>query len=289
MKIGLLTPFTGKNAHPAEFARVAESLGFESLWVPEHPALPVNPKTQFPGGGAIPPVYHQMGDQIVALSMAAAVTKNLKLATGITLVPEHEPIALAKQIATLDVYSGGRVLFGIGAGWLREESELFGVDFPHRWTQTAEIVAAMRKLWTEDQSSFEGKYVKFPAIRSFPKPAQKSGPPVLIGSLDKNALKRVAKWADGWCPIQLNAPALKDRVDELKRECAAVGRDFAKLDITIMGGIMGDRAKVQDGLKEFAAAGAHRFVAGVGDLRSSGQIDYKSSEETLKKIASLYV
>ena len=289
MKIGMLTPFTGKNAHPAEFARVAESLGFESLWVPEHPALPVDPKTQFPGGGAIPPVYHQMGDQIVALSMAASVTKNLKLATGICLVPEHEPIALAKQIATLDAYSNGRVMFGIGAGWLREESELFGVDFPRRWTQTAEMVAAMRKLWTEDQSSFEGKYVKFPPIRSFPKPAQKSGPPVLIGSLDKNALKRVAKWADGWCPIRLNAPALKERVDELKRECAAVGRDFAKLDITIMGGIGGDRAKVQDGLKEFAAAGAHRFVAGVGDLTSSGQFDYKSSEETLKKIASLYV
>src|SRR6202158_5151903 len=103
MKIALLTPFLGKNAHPGEFARVAESLGFESLWVPEHPALPVNPKTQFPGGGEIPPVYHQMGDQIVALSMSAAVAENLKLATGITLVPEHEPIALGKPLATLGV------------------------------------------------------------------------------------------------------------------------------------------------------------------------------------------
>lgn len=289
MKIGLLTPFTGKNAHPAEFARVAESVGFESLWVPEHPAVPVNLKTQFPGGGAIPPVYHQMGDQIVALGMAAAVTKNLKLATGICLVPEHEPITLANQIATLDAYSNGRVMFGIGAGWLREESELFDVDFPHRWTQTAEMVAAMRKLWTEDQPSFEGKYVKFPPIRVYPHPAQKSGPPVLIGSLDKNALKRVAKWADGWCPIRLTAPQFKERVDELKRECAAVGRDFSKLDITIMGGIAGDRAKVQDGLKEFVAAGAHRFVAGLGDLTSSGQFDYKSTEDTLKKIASLYI
>ena len=283
MHYGIVMFSTHYAIRPDELARAVESRGFESLWVPEHPALPVNPKTQFPGGGEIPPVYHQMADQIVALSMAASVTKNLKLATGITLVPEHEPIALAKQIATLDTYSNGRVMFGIGAGWLREESELFGVDFPHRWTQTAEMVAAMRKLWTEDQSSFEGKYVKFPPIRSFPKPAQNSGPPVLIGSLDKNALKRVAKWADGWCPIRLNAPAFKERIDELKRECAAVGRDFAKLDITIMGGIMGDRAKVQDGLKEFAAAGAHRFVAGLGDLT------FESSEGTLKKIASLYV
>ncbi|HYL58764.1 MAG TPA: LLM class F420-dependent oxidoreductase [Candidatus Acidoferrales bacterium] len=283
MKIGLLTPFTGKNANPAEFARVAESLGFESIWVPEHPALPANPKTEFPGGGPIPPVYHQMADQVVALSMAAAVTKTLKLATGICLVPEHEPIALANQLATLDAYSGGRLIFGIGAGWLREESELFGVDFPRRWTQTAELIAAMRALWREDQPSFEGKYVKFPPVRCYPKPAQKMGPPVHIGSLDKNALKRVAKWADGWCPIRLSAPAFKEKVDELRRECAAVGRDFSQLDITIMGAIQGDRAKVQDGLKEFAAAGAHRFVAGLGDFTP------ETYENMLKKIGGLYV
>ena len=224
-----------------------------------------------------------MADQIVALSMAAGVTKNLKLATGICLVPEHEPLALAKQLATLDTYSGGRVLFGIGAGWLREESDLFGVDFPHRWTETKEIVAAMRELWTEDESSADSQYVKFPAVKSLPKPAQKSGPPVLIGSLDKNALKRVAKWADGWCPIALNPEQLKRRVDELKRECTAVGRNFAELDITIMGGIRGERAKVQEGLKEFAEAGAGRFVAGLGDLT------FENTEGTLKKLAALYV
>jgi len=125
--------------------------------------------------------------------------------------------------------------------------------------------------------------VKFPPVKSLPKPAQKSGPPVVIGSLDKNALKRVAKWADGWCPIALNAQQLKSRVDELKRECAAVGRNFSELDITIMGGIRGDRAKVQEGLKEFAEAGAGRFVAGLGDLT------FESAEGTLKKIAELYV
>jgi probable F420-dependent oxidoreductase len=283
MKIGLLTPFHGKNANPADFARVAESLGFESIWVPEHPAFPANPKTPFPGGGAIPPVYHQMADQIVALSMAAAVTKNLKLATGICLVPEHEPLALANQIATLDLYSNGRVIFGIGAGWLREESELFGVDFPHRWTQTAELIAAMRALWTQDAPSFEGKYAKFPPTQLYPKPVQKGGPPVTIGSLDKNALKRVAKWADGWCPIGLKADVFKEKVDNLKRECAAVGRDFASLDITIMGGISGDRARVQDGLMEYAAAGAQRFVVGLGDFTTD------NFEGVLKKTASTYI
>ena len=106
-----------------------------------------------------------MGDQFVALSMAAAATKKLKLATGICLVPEHNPMILAKQIGSLDNFSGGRFIFGIGAGWLREETELLGGDFPHRWTQTAEYVAAMRALWTKGEASFEGKYVKFPAIR----------------------------------------------------------------------------------------------------------------------------
>ena len=193
MKIGLLMPFTEDTANPAEFCRAAEALGFESMWVPEHPILPANPKTPFPAGGPIPPVYAHMGDQFVALSMAAAATKKLKLATGICLVPEHNPMILAKQIGSLDNFSGGRFIFGIGAGWLREETELLGGDFPHRWTQTAEYVAAMRALWTKGEASFEGKYVKFPAIRSYPRPAQPAGPPVLLGSRDKNALKRVAK------------------------------------------------------------------------------------------------
>ena len=162
MKIGLLMPFTGYTANPAAFARKAEQLGFESLWIPEHPILPVNPKTLFPATkGPIPNVYSQMCDPFVALSMAAAVTTNLKVATGICLVPERNAIVTAKEVATLDAFSGGRFLFGIGAGWLREESELLGVDFPRRWTQTAECIAAMRELWSKDEASFEGKYVKF--------------------------------------------------------------------------------------------------------------------------------
>src|SRR6202795_3244603 len=142
--------------------------------------MPANPKQQFPTGGPIPPQYFTMADQMISLSMAAAVTKTLKLATGICLVPEHEPLALAKQFATLDAYSGGRVLFGIGAGWLIEESDPYGVDFPQRWSETAEMVAAMRKLWTEDSASFEGKYINFPPVKSRPKPAQSLEPPVLI-------------------------------------------------------------------------------------------------------------
>jgi probable F420-dependent oxidoreductase len=285
MKIGLLMPFTGYTANPAAFARKAEQLGFESLWIPEHPILPVNPKTPFPGtNGPIPNVYSQMCDPFVALSMAAAVTTNLKVATGICLVPERNAIVTAKEVATLDAFSGGRFLFGIGAGWLREESELLGVDFPRRWTQTAECIAAMRELWSKDEASFEGKYVKFTPVRCNPKPIQQPGPPVLIGSLDKNALKRVAKWADGWCPIGVPQTYLKNKLEELRRECDAVGRDFAKLDITAMGFIQGDRGAVQTGLEQYGKVGTHRFVIGVPN-----QLKPDQYEAELTRLASLYV
>jgi len=285
MKVGLLMPFTGYTANPAVFARAAEALGFESVWIPEHPILPVNPKTPFPGtGGPIPNVYSNMCDPFVALSMAAAVTTHLKVATGICLVPERSAIVTAKEVATLDAFSGGRFLFGIGAGWLREESELLGVDFPKRWTQTAEYIAAMRELWTKDEASFDGKYVKFSPVRCNPKPAQKSGPPVLIGSLDKNALKRVAQWADGWCPIGVPHGYLKKQLDELRRECDTAGRDFAKLDITAMGFIQGDRSAVQEGLTNYGKAGAHRFVVGVPN-----QLKPDNCEAELKKLADLYI
>lgn len=284
MKIGLLMPFTEYSANPASFARAAEALGFESVWIPEHPILPVNPKTPFPGtNGPIPGVYSHMCDPFVALSMAAAVTTKLKVATGICLVPERNPLVTAKEVATLDAFSGGRMLFGIGAGWLREESEMLGVDFPRRWTQTAECIAAMRELWSKPEASFAGKYVKFGPVRSNPKPAQKGGPPVLIGSLDKNALRRVAQWADGWCPIGVTHEYVKRQLEQLRRECDAAGRDFAKLDITAMGNITGERAQVQEGLAKFAAAGAPRFVIGVPTLRPDG------CEAELTRLASLYV
>jgi len=260
MKIGLLNVFHETTARPAPFAAEMERVGFESLWVPEHPVMPSNPQTAFPSGGAIPDVYAHMSDQFTCLSMAAATTTNLKLGTGVALVPEHNPIVHAKQIATLDYFSGGRLIYGIGAGWLREESELLGVDFPRRWTQTAEFIAAMRELWSKPEPSFDGKYIKFPPVRSYPKPIQQPGPPVLIGSRDKNALKRVAKWGDGWCPNRVDYDYMKEQLAVLKAECAAVGRDYSKLDLTLMGTIKGNRDVVQAELKRFESLGVNRFV-----------------------------
>jgi len=283
MKIGLLMVFHETTARPGPFAHEAERLGFESLWAPEHPILPVNSKTPFPAGGPIPDVYSHMSDQFVCLGMAAATTTRLKLATGITLVPEHNPIVMAKQIATLDYFSGGRVIWGIGAGWLREESEIMGVDFPKRWTQTTEYVAAMRALWTDAEASYEGKYVKFPPVRCYPKPAQAGGPPVLLGSRDKNAHKRVAKWGDGWFPNRVTVEDMQRDLAVLKEECRAAGRDFGKLDITVMGGIQGDRSATQRELDRYAATGVGRFVVALGTLAPH---DY---EAKLQRLAEQYV
>ncbi|MGH7916352.1 MAG: LLM class F420-dependent oxidoreductase [Candidatus Binataceae bacterium] len=283
MKIGVLFVFHETTARPGPFAAELERLGFDSLWVPEHPILPVNPKTPFPQGGPIPDIYAHMSDQFVCLAMAAATTTKLRLVTGITLVPEHNPLVMAKQIATLDHFSGGRFEFGIGAGWLREESELLGVDFPRRWTQTAEYVAAMRELWSKPEASYEGRYVKFPPVRSYPKTVQQPGPPVLLGSKDKNALKRVAQWGDGWFPNRVDAAYMKENLAALRRECDAIGRKFSELDITVMGAATGERGQVQEELKRFADAGVRRFVVAGGGF---GPNDFK---EKLARMASLYV
>ena len=183
MKIGVLAFVASFTAHPVEVARKCEALGFESFWLPEHAIMPVNPKTPFPqGDGTIPEVYAHMIDPFVGLALAAGATNRIKLGTGICLVPERDPFNLAKEVATLDYYSGGRVLFGIGAGWLRDESEIMGVDFRRRWPMTREYIRAMKELWTREEASFEGEFVKFPALRSNPKPAQKPHPPVHIGA-----------------------------------------------------------------------------------------------------------
>jgi probable F420-dependent oxidoreductase len=202
------------------------------------------------------------------------------------LVPERDPIVAAKEIATLDYFSHGRVMLGIGAGWLKEESEILGVDFPHRWGQTKEYVASMRELWTKPEASFDGKYVKFPPVRMYPKPAQAGGPPILIGSKDKNALRWVAQWGDGWCPIFLPPPVLRGELTRLKGECEKAGRDFGRLDITIMKReLRGDRASVQSGLREYEDAGAHRFVI----MQVGARMTDATYEAELERLASLYV
>jgi probable F420-dependent oxidoreductase len=290
MKIGILFTVNEYTIDPASLARKMEALGFESLWIPEHAIIPVNAGTPLPesppGEGRIPEVYSHICDPFIAMSLAAAVTTRLKLATGVMLVPERNPIVAAKEIATLDHFSGGRVILGIGAGWLKEESEILGVDFAHRWSQTREYVAAMRDLWTKPEPSFAGKYISFPPVRMYPKPAQAGGPPILIGSKDKNALRWVARWGDGWCPIFLAPPVLRGELRKLRGECERAERDLNRLDITIMKReLRGDRASVQSGVHEYEEAGAHRFVI----MQVGAKMTASTYEAELERLAALYI
>jgi probable F420-dependent oxidoreductase len=201
--------------------------------------------------------------------MAAAVTKNIKLGTCVSLVPEHEPIALAKEIGTLDFLSGGRFIFGVGGGWLRDESEVMGVDFPRRWEITVEYLRAMKELWTKRESSFQGEFVSFPAVRCYPKPAQKPHPPIHIGAGDRNgscdrALRNVVAVADGWMPTLMTPQRMEKELATLRRMCAEAERDFGAIEISIALGWQYTKAQARAMIKDYAAFGVHRIIPTIG-------------------------
>jgi probable F420-dependent oxidoreductase len=246
------------------------------------------PKTPFPAGGPIPDHYAHFPEPFVVLAMAAATTKRICIGTSVLLVPEHEPLATAKSIATLDRLSGGRVTLGIGAGWLREAAVPLGSDFDHRWTQAAEYVAAMRELWSQPAASFHGKYANFDDIVCNPKPVQQPGPPILIGSLDKNALKWVARWGDGYNPVCFDTPKaprfMRRKLGELKDECAKTGRDFGKLDITLMMMLPPERSPAQELIAELAEIGVKRVVE-VSAVEPLFFGDYRKKLDRLARVA----
>ena len=258
MRIGVAIFPTDYSVDVAVLARRAEEMGFDSFWLPEHPVIPAVTTSPFPGSpdGNIPKVYYEAVDPFVALGRASAVTSTIKLGTGICLVPERNPLLLAKEVATLDHYSGGRFIFGIGAGWLKEESEVMGGDFAHRWTQTRESVEAMKELWTKDQAEYHGKYYDFPPVYCLPKPAQKPHPPIYLGGDAPNVFKRTVAWGDGWMPTRAASPDVirrgRETLDRLAREA---GRDPASLHILVYFPPV-DREM----LKAFEEAGAEEAV-----------------------------
>ena len=237
MYIGISTFPTDYSIDIAVLAKRAEEMGFESLWVPEHPILPVKASSPWPGSsdGVIPKVYADIVDPFVALGRASAVTTTLKLGTGICLVPERNPLLLAKEVATLDMYSGGRFLFGIGAGWHKEETEIMGGDFGHRWTQTKESVLAMKSLWTEVESEYHGDYYDFPPVYSFPRPTQRPHPPVYLGGMARNVFKRVVEWGDGWMPNRVTPDDIRAGRRKMNELATDAGRDPATLNISVFG------------------------------------------------------
>jgi probable F420-dependent oxidoreductase len=272
MKVALNMQITDTTPHPADIARQCESLGFEAMLVNEHIAVPVDPKTPYhyaPEGTPIPEYYAHFPEPFIALAMAAAVTKRIKIGTCISLVPEHEPIALAKEIGTLDFLSGGRFVFGVGAGWLRDESEVMGVDFRRRWPMTVEYLRAMKELWTKREASFHGEFVSFPPVRCYPKPAQKPHPPIHIGAGDHKgpcdrALRNTVAVADGWMPTLLSPERMGKELVTLRRMCNEAGRDFNALELSIALGWQYTRTQAHELMEQYEAIGVHRIIPTIG-------------------------
>jgi probable F420-dependent oxidoreductase len=261
MRIGVFYFPTDYGVHPGELARELEARGFDSLFVCEHTHIPVSRRTPFPGGGDLPKRYAHTHDPFLALSFAAAATRELLLGTGVCLVTEHGPIVTAKSIASLDQLSGGRFVFGIGAGWNAEEMENHGTRYETRFQVMRERVLAMKAIWTQEEAAFHGKFVQFDPIWSYPKPTQKPHPPVLLGGETDHTLKRVVEFCDGWLPRATPGFDAKEAVGRLRRMASAAGRDPSTLSITVFGA-PADPAV----LAEYQQAGIQRALLEVPDL-----------------------
>jgi probable F420-dependent oxidoreductase len=269
MNVGVSIPLPAHWIDPGAMAKAAEDLGFESFWCAEHPVMPVTTTSRFPGSedGVIPEAYAHFVDPFVALARASGMTRRIKLATGIVLVPERHPLLLAKEVSTLDLFSAGRFVFGIGAGWLKEETEMLGGDFAHRWTQTRESVLAMKELWTKPEAEFHGKYYDFPPVKSNPKPLQKPHPPVLLGGAAKNVLERVVAWGDGWLPNRITPEQLRERRATLDRLAKDAGRDPSRLTISVYG-----QPADRDLIKRLHDAGATRVIVRPNAVRTNAEM-----------------
>ena len=237
MKIGISTVINSESEDVAAIAQKSEELGFESFWLPEHPVIPVHTTSKYGGtsDGSIPDFMADMADPFIGLACASATTNKIMLGTSICLVPEHNPLVQAKQIAALDFHSGGRFIFGIGTGWLREETEIMGGDFDHRWTQARESVEAMKEMWTKDEAEYHGHYYDFPKVRVFPKPVQKPHPPVFLGGAATNVFKRVVTYGDGWMPVRATPESIKAGRASMDELAEAAGRDPKSIDILVYG------------------------------------------------------
>jgi probable F420-dependent oxidoreductase len=275
MHIAILMFVTPQSLPVTELAAECEARGIESLWVPEHPVVPAEYTTRYPlsEDGKLPRPYVELPDQFALLAAAAAVTRRLRIGTGICLVPERDPVMLAHQVATLDWLSNGRFLFGIGAGWLKEEMNLFTPHFAYRFAFMREAVAAMRQLWTGEPAAFSGKWIRFPAAVCRPRPVQQPHPPVIVGGMGPNALKRVAAWGDGWMPIASPPDMLREARREIDRLALAAGREPRGISITVMIGAPPgletpalEAIPSREVLAAYADAGVDRIIVSIPTL-----------------------
>ncbi len=257
MNIGI-SLFSGRQPiDTAVVAQKAEALGFDSLWLGEHPVIPVHSTSPAPGssGSSIPDFYSRLVDPFVALARASAATTRLKLGTGITLVPERNPLLLAKEVATLDYFSKGRFLFGIGAGWNKEETELMGGNFAHRWTQTREAIEAMKALWSNEAAEYHGTYYDFPLVRSFPRPVQQ--PHLAYGN--------------GWMPTRSTPELIRQGRAVLNELAVEAGRD--PKSITVLAYIAPAERAVLGALAEAGADAAVVRLEGESEAAALTQLE----------------
>jgi probable F420-dependent oxidoreductase len=238
MRLGVMMFPTDKAIQPIELAREVEARGFDSLWFPEHSHIPTSRRTPWGGREGAPPLpeeYWRSHDQFVALGAAAAATTTLKLGTGITLVAQRDPLWLAKEVASLDMISGGRFIFGVGYGWNLEEMENHGVEHKRRRAIVREKVLACKELWTKEEASYSGRWVNFDSSWSWPKPIQQPHPPILIGAAPtETTFRHVVEYADGWMPIEGRWP-ITEKILELRKMAEEAGRDPESLTIGVFG------------------------------------------------------
>jgi probable F420-dependent oxidoreductase len=256
MSFGIAMFPTHDAIDPATLAREVEDRGFESLFFPEHTHIPVSRATPYPGGGELPRMYVHTFDPFVALTASAAATSTLRVGTGICLVIERDPITLAKEVASLDVLSGGRFLFGVGGGWNREEMANHGTDPRVRMRVLVERVQAMKEIWSQDEAKFHGEYVDFDPIWSWPKPVQQPNPPVLVGGMGPSVLDRVLEIGDEWLPQNVtldNIDEFAKRAGELQSRAADAGR--GPIPMTLFAG-----QKKPEAVEKYAAAGITRVL-----------------------------
>jgi probable F420-dependent oxidoreductase len=241
-----------------DLARETEARGFESLWLPEHTHIPASRRTPWPGGAELPKEYWHSHDPFVALAMAAAVTRTLKLGTGICLIIQRDPITTAKEVASLDFLSNGRFLFGVGGGWNVDEIENHGTVFKMRWKVLRERIEAMKRIWTEDAPEYHGEFVDFDPIWSWPKPVQKPHPPILLGGHSPQVLQRVVDFCDGWMPIGIRAANIVADIQELRQRAERAGRDPKSISVSIFGVTADESA-----LEQYREAGVERVGFGL--------------------------
>ena len=267
MKIGFFGIGLGISADPDVIKQIAtstEACGYHSLWAPEHIVLIEKYSSTYPytQDGRMPFTNLEIDflDPFLALTFAAAVTSKIRLGTGICLVPERQPLTLAKEVASLDKLSSGRFDFGVGIGWMKEEFEALQVSWPKRAERTRDYLAAMKKVWSQAESAHQGEFVRFEPVRSFPKPVQKPHPPIIFGGESEPALRRVGEVGDGWWGVNVSPEAAKTHMANIKRHADAAGRDASKLHYSVSPGI--GVPVTLDEVKRYADIGVDQVIIG---------------------------